>query len=474
MPRPEAVFAFVASLTLWGPFVRPVSAEPSVDSHQTESDRSSAGQRTHEPRAPAADRARGTVEPRGTEPEDVALFVPRLVLSVPRYVLKLVFYPMVRLVELLDRHAVIENIQDILYNDARTAGVVPLLSVDTFFGPMLGARAFHDDLGGHGERVSFEAHFGGRYEQFYQLAFRADRIGGSNLWLEALTRFELERSLLFQGIGHPEAGSGGTLLDPREVAVETRFRQQRALLLGRLGATLGRPGSKVQFGMTGLFNDRRFDRPPGGKVPIERVYDTERLTGYRHGVRTLEANATLIVDTRDVAGATSSGVYFEAFAGGVPALREYHYWHHGFEATGYFNLYAKTRVLILRASLEGVEGSSSAIPFSDLPRLGGPHRLRGYPLDRFRDEKAALGTLEYHYPIHQYVAGSLHLDLGRVARSYSDLFTRDHWRVGAGGGFVVRSREKLLFTLDLAYGEALQVYLTTDPLRAFVARDTEL
>jgi outer membrane protein assembly factor BamA len=130
-------------------------------------------------------------------------------------------------------------------------------------------------------------------------------------------------------------------------------------------------------------------------------------------------------------------------------------------------------VLVLRAVLEGVEGEDQDIPFSELPRLGGPHRLRGYPLDRFRDEKSAVGTLEYHYPIHQYVAGSLYLDVGRVEKSYGD-FLDSKWKAGGGGGFIVRSRDNQLFTFDIAYGEGVQFHFTTDPLRAFAKRDTEL
>jgi outer membrane translocation and assembly module TamA len=130
-------------------------------------------------------------------------------------------------------------------------------------------------------------------------------------------------------------------------------------------------------------------------------------------------------------------------------------------------------VLVLRAVVEGVEGKTAEIPFSELPRLGGPRRLRGYALDRFRDEKAALGTLEYHYPIHQFVAGSLYVDAGHVASNYGDLVS-SKWQWGAGGGFIVRSRDRQLFTFNVAYGDGVHFHITTDPLRAFANRDTEL
>lgn len=421
------------------------------------------------------EKARNYEREPGTEPEDVALFVPRLVLAVPRYALKVVFFPIREGIEFLDRHAVVEEVTDFLYNDARTAAVVPTFSVDSTFGPSFGLKAFHEDLAGHDEYASIEARFGGMYKLGSQLHFKADRFGGTRLWLESVARFESEPGLLFQGIGNGNgAQPAGGLADPREAAVKTRYSEQRWLSLLRAGYTFGRPGTMLQIGGSLIYNVRDFGRRERGSGPsIEQVYDTSRLVGFDDRVATLETDANLVVDLRDVAGATASGTYLELFAGRVPGLNDYSFWHHGAEITTYFNLYKRTRVLVLRAFVEAVEGRTSKIPFSDLPRLGGPNRLRGYTLDRFRDEKAAVGTLEYHYPIHQYVAGALYLDVGRVEKTYSDFLDRG-WRAGGGGGFIVRSRDHQLFTFDIAYGDAIHFYITTDPLRAFSKRDTEL
>ncbi len=421
-----------------------------------------------------SEQARNYEKPPGTEPEDVALFVPRLVLAVPRYALKAVFYPVRQTVRFVGDHALVERVEDVLYNDARTAAILPTFSVDSFMGPTLGVKAFHEDLAGHHEYASAEAKFGGLYKLATQLYFHADRFGGTRLWLESVARFESEPGLLFQGIGNGTATSGAGL-DPHVGAVATRFSEQRLLSLQRVGYTFGRPAELLQVGASGIFNVRDFGAKQRGSEPsIEQVYDTTGLVGFADRAATFEADLNLIVDLRDVAGATASGGYFEAFAGRVPALGgKYSFWHHGAELTGYIDLYRRSRVLVLRAVVEGVEGDDQEIPFAELPRLGGSRRLRGYRLDRFRDEKAAVGTVEYHYPIHQYVAGSLFVDAGRVGHSYGDFFDT-RWKVGAGGGLIFRSRDNPLFTFDVAYGEGVQFYITTDPLRAFAKRDTEL
>jgi outer membrane protein assembly factor BamA len=220
---------------------------------------------------------------------------------------------------------------------------------------------------------------------------------------------------------------------------------------------------------------RQLGRKKRGAVPsTEEVYDASAIVGFDSRVSVFETDLNLVVDTRNVGGATSSGMYFEIFGGWAPPLGRYRFFHHGLEATGYLDLYKETRVLVLRGVVEGVEGQGEDIPFSELPRLGGPRRLRGYPLDRFRDEKAVVGTVEYHYPIHQYVAGSLYVDVGRVAESYDEMFARDGWNTGFGGGFIFRSKNNVLFTFDVAYGEGVQFHFSTDPLRAFADRDTEL
>ena len=421
-----------------------------------------------------SDRARNYERPPGTEPEDVWLFVPRLVLAVPRYALKAIFYPVRETIRFVDEHAIAERVEDVLYNDARTAAILPTLGVDSFFGPTVGLKAFHEDLAGHDEYASADVKFGGLYNLATQLHFHADHFGGTRLWIESVARFESEPGLLFQGVGNGSVASGAGL-DPRAGAVATRYSEQRWLSLQRVGYTFGRPSEMLQIGATGLYNVRDFGAKQRGTEPsIEQVYDTSSLVGFADRTTTFEADLNLIVDLRDVAGATASGGYFEAFAGRVPELGgKYSFWHHGAELTGYIDLYQRTRVLVLRAVVEGVEGDDGEIPFSSLPRLGGARRLRGYRLDRFRDEKAAVGTVEYHYPIHQYVAGSLFVDAGRVAHSYGGLFA-ERWKVGGGGGFIVRSRDSQLFAFDIAYGEGIQLYLTTDPLRAFSKRETDL
>lgn len=421
--------------------------------------------------------ARGLEHGPGIEPEDVGLFVPRAVLYLPSRLVGMLSLPLREGLRFVERHYIIERVVDFLYNDERTAAVVPVLSASTFFGAQFGLRAFHDDLGGHGEQGSIKASIGVDGEQVYVLSFRANHAAGSRLFVETTTSYESHPDQRFYGLGSPENTADGVGQDPRATNRETHYAVNRFRQISAIGATLGPPETEVRIAARGRFKRHDFEEPRGlaeGEQSVSSVYDVTKLPGYELGSTILETELFASVDTRNVKGATSRGFYGEVFAGGALPLGDYEYFHVGVQATGYIDLFHDDRVLVLRGAFEGVEGASEEIPFNELPSLGGPYRLRGYDLGRFRDEHALVMTMEYHYPIHQYLAGALFFDVGEVSKSFGGLFTDPNPQLGGGGELILRSENNVLFTLGLAGGGGVQVYATTDPLRAFADRDGEL
>jgi Omp85 superfamily domain len=379
------------------------------------------------PTDPPADRARGLENPDPVDAADVALALPRIALAIPRLGVRLISYPIIGLVRLEERHHVVSWLQDLFYNDARTAAIIPFAVIDSSLGAAAGVSAFHDDLFGHDESLRLRARFGGVSDQSYQLSFR---IGHATTF-SALGRYERHDDLLFHGIGAD--------------GPESEFEQRRILGIARIGQRLG----PIELVLGGLYNHRRFLDDD-----IEEDYDVTMINGYLEGVETVEAQAAITLQAGPVRG--------EVFFGGVPVGADY--LHFGAELALFIDLWAPGRMLVTRAFVEGVHGED--IPFTDLPRLGGATRLRGYRLDRFRGEVAMLGTLEYRYPVHQFISGALFVDVGKV--------TDNSWRAGGGIGFVVQSGKRQLLNFDIAYGESIQFILSTDPLRAFSKKDTEL
>lgn len=197
--------------------------------------------------------------------------------------------------------------------------------------------------------------------------------------------------------------------------------------------------------------------------PLESVYDPATIPGFVEGATTMAFFWVLEVDFRSSKGLRQKGPHFELYAGGNPGVWDWSYAHIGGELSHTIELFKETRLLHLRGSYEGVEGDA---PFSTLPQLGGSNRLRGYVEGRYRDQHSALTSVEYIYPIHKNVSGSLFVDAGYVAREIDELATFDEWKLGAGGGFLIGSPESISLRVQIAYGESLEVFVGTDLARS--------
>ena len=421
------------------------------------------------------DQARGWQTQPGVEDEDVVLFVPRAILAIPRYAFEGLLWPIVKTARLIDDWNVVERAERILYFDAKHEfGWRPTLSFRSGFGLAAGAKIFHKSLFGSDEQLELKAQVLGGYGQAYEASLEGDRIGGSRLGLTAVLRYERRAAALFGGIGMTDRAPPASGVGPRDVNVRTYFGHERGLGLVRLGYTSGTVGSLVQPGVTLIGNVRRFSSNDAGWTQVEDVYDRSLISGIEDGVATLEVQANVVVDLRSSAGINPTGLYVETFAGRALAVSSYRYWHYGAEVSHTIDLYKGTRGLTLRAAFEAAQGGDGTIPFTDLPRLGGPDRLRGYMEDEFRDRLAAFASAEYRYPIHRNVSGQLFIDAGHVSDRLSDLYDFSSFRIGYGGGIVVGNDNNVLLRLDLSYGQDFQVFLSSDIARAFNGRSTQL
>jgi len=419
------------------------------------------------------------------EPEDIALFVPRVILAVPRFVIAGVFTGVSGVLAVFDDGALARIRRVLVWNRAETIGWFPIASFQGGYGISLGARIYFNDLFGHGESVTIESGAGGLYLHANQLRFQAERLAGSRVLLDVRVRYDRTPRLVFQGLGNPPPTESAVVrFDPRATSVRTRYTQDRALAALRLAYELGSPRRAIRPGFSLVFNHRRFGRdrtrqafllgPDDREDPsIAEVYDVSRLPGFAEGVDVVRLSGNLELDFRDRGGLPSRGFRLVAIGGGAPPqARDVAFAHYGAEASVHLPLSTRARVLVVRLAFEGVHGDDRRIPFSELPRLGGPFRLRGYRLNRFRDRRLVLGTAEYRFPIHQVVGAHLFVDVGRVAYDWREMFDGrgDPWHWGVGGGFSFRTLERLHFRIDLGYGEDFLVVFSTDAMAAFADR----
>lgn len=366
----------------------------------------------------------------------------RGILFVPKVAADAVLSPARLTAWAYDRYHLDELYYRVFFNDARTIGLVPTAAYDSGFGISAGARFVDRDLAGAHEHLAVEARAGGRYLQAYKAALRSGDRLGNHLALELDGQYELRPKDVFWGIGnHDDSARPAAPVDPRTdpAALDTRYRERIARVAGVIDARLV---DDLHLRSSTELADRTFAASAAsdltaGSVPIDAVYDPMALVGFG-GVRTLYSELELRFDDRgratyfEPAALYSAGSLAAVFAGRTHRLDHApDYWRYGIDLQHFFRLTDGPRVLALRLRGEGVSGTLAEVPFTELPQLGGPDDLRGYPIDRFRDRVLAVGSAEYEWDLSGLLMASVFVDAGRVYDSLDALELR-HLRVGYG------------------------------------------
>lgn len=441
------------------------------------------------PPDPPPDQASGILvpEPAGARS---ALWVPRVLLFVPRWAYEFVLDPLRLGAWAYDRYQLRERIYRLFFNETGTFGIYPLGFFETGFGLNVGARLVAEDLFGHGEKLRLGASFGGEFAQRYSFRMTSGTLLGDKVNVQIRTNFQIVPKSQFFGIGNSLLQPITVMLPPIEAlgdstAVPTRFGQTLAWEAVTLEV---KPRKWLTSQLTTAAVYRSFGNSDNLESPPEYrqtsdVYDTHTLVGWDKGLNSIYTELALTLDTLSVLSpfhsmaSPSAGWKVTGFTGynGGFADDPSNYVHYGVDALRYINLYRGDRVLLLRAYVDAVTGPLDQIPFTDLPRLGGPQILRGYHHDRFRDRIALLGTGEYEFPIGEIMSGFLFLDAGRVERSWDDL-SADRIRYGFGGGIQLQSVDAFIMRFQVAGSvdePGVFIKLSFDPLYNPRPRATE-
>jgi len=383
-----------------------------------------------------------------------------------------------------DRYQLKERFRSVFFNDAGTFGVFPVAFFETGFGLNAGARLLWNDLFGHAEKLRVRASYGGRFRQLYAARVRSGQLLGDRAEVELFGEYQIFPRSRFFGIGADDledSPSDGSLIDPLTDgrAVDTRYRHDDV----RFGlATIAHVSQYVDIRVTASYTSRRFDDEADAddSEQIVNTYDTSRLIGFQDGLSNIYAELELVYDSRRVnrfylsPAAPSTGAKLSAFVGRREGFGKdpSAFFRWGIDAQRYFDLHGGDRVLVVRGYAEGVTGGIEEVSFVDLPRLGGPTLLRGYPRDRFRDRSVTLATIEYNYPAERNFGGYVFADAGRVWRDLRD-FDFDGFRLGFGGGIQAHTTNGFLarFFVASSIDGGLFVNLSFDPVFDTRARE---
>ncbi len=128
-------------------------------------------------------------------------------------------------------------------------------------------------------------------------------------------------------------------------------------------------------------------------------------------------------------------------------------------------IFPKSRRLVLRGRLEQTEPlfDGEAVPFYQLPSLGGQNMLRGFSSNRFQGKGSLVLNAEYRYPIWSNWDAVFFVDSGQV---FSELSTvaPDRLQWSYGGGLHMLNQKGLSFRFEVAGStEGIRTILTIDP-----------
>ena len=396
-----------------------------------------------------------------------ALYVPRLALEAINAPIRIGLY-------LEERYQVAERTKRILFNDEETFGVYPVAEVRSGFGFSAGAKAVHLDLAGARESASFEALYGGRYDQEYELELDSgERFDRVLVGFEGT--IELRPRERFFGIGNADLVSAESVampIDPTvdDTAVSTRFRE--SLYAARAGADVELGGGFFAAGRGSLERievGRSFEL--SGDSQLTEIYDPMALPGAGPDLDSVYGELELRYDTRRAndrfasAAMPGRGWLIAARVGanrGIGGGPERDHLRYTADIQKYFNIYDGSRVLGLRLLAAQIDADLDEIPFVYLPRLGGDALLRGYQTDRFRDRGLILGSVEYKWELSpRYLAAFAFVDAGRVQRSIVDPELED-LRLGFGGGLQLHTLESFLMRAHVASSIDGGIFLNID------------
>jgi hypothetical protein len=420
---------------------------------------------------PLADQASGIAVDEPAPVADTLYWIPRVLLFVPRWAFWLLMQP-VRFGGWAYEHYLLRaRVKGALFSVDQTYGVYPIGKYSTDFGFTGGARFVHYNLFGNGEHLTVLGDFGGQFRQAIGLQLSTGHRVGERFTGALEVRYDRRPRERFFGIGNASELDlrPPALIDPAtsDAAISTRFRERLVRVTTAVEARLVGPFSVRATGALAL---RDFDSDAGDPEAIGLSYDTSRLVGFGSGIDNIYVEGELIYDSRRATtpyqsqAIDATGWYLAAHVGRANGIGDdpTAFTRYGAEVQRYFDLYRGSRVLALRAMVDGITGSDGRtdgkISFIDLPRLGGSEYLRGFASNRFRDRTVALATAEYSWDLGNYLAGYLFVDGGRAQRTLGRFDLTD-LHVGFGGGVQVHSYRSFLMRGQLALSREGDVYV---------------
>ncbi len=377
--------------------------------------------------------------------------VPSKVLAAPKYLLFPIKYPTKKALIWAERVDLQNRVMDFFYfNDERTAGWHPNVTVGgkTTFG--IGAAVFHNDAWKQGKQFRLSFLYGDTDEWGMDGLVRYPRLGTDRLTGSLVVKAgEGKEEDFFYSFVTGKTGNTTTQDD------RTTYDIDRAGLEFDLAYELSDVSkAAISFAFDFADVEEGADKAvPSIPVGVEGAYGDEHY--YVGG------NLRFLHDTRDSDYRATRGWFVHLqtgirwnIEGRDGEDRHLDHYHWSADVQRYLRLFSVFRSVVVRAKMAKTEplGSEDGAPFYFQPVLDEDNALRGFERGRWRDRGAILFNVEYRYPIWDTWDGVVFLDEGQVFREYEEL-SMDEFKWSAGPGVLFSGKNGFLFRLQAAWSE---------------------
>ena len=383
---------------------------------------------------------------RGEEPttaQDVALWVPRIVLS-PLYVLTEygIRWPLSVIIPGLEQ----AGLRDWFAGQSDYI-VLPTVVIDFGFRPSIGVYSGINNLWFEGHEVRARFAFGG--------------LGFWKVKLKDRVVFDRGRQRIgiYGGFRQREDDTFGGIGPDIDYDIDTvgRFTTQFIDAGLRYDYGLGR---LTHLRVAGAFHHTSFeDEACCGPPLVRQIADglIEEPHGFPEGHRTVHQELSAAIDTRR--NLRSGGAWVRAQTNlsadvSIDRPGEQRWMNYGLDLGGGFEPgWPGRRLSLSVAALFADPLAEEDIPFDGLVRLGGDPYMRGFGGDALYGRSALVMTARYMWPIWALLDGTMHFAVGNVYGPHLADFEAEKLRMSFGIGVSTSYiDEESLFDILLAFG----------------------
>lgn len=342
-------------------------------------------------------------------------------------------------------------VQFFTFGPSNNIALAPTFSFDFGFRPNAGVYFRWNDFISEGHRIRAGFNIGGARWLSGALAYRYGPKSGA--WeFQIGTRAITRPDGLYFGLGSQASEDN-----------RSRFSWTNYDATARLSARLWRQSSfTVELG----YRNRQFGSRTQGRETIQEVIDDPNTTneaiainelppGFEDGISIVRQRTRLTIDTRPSRPAPGNGIrisgeYMVGFNPESPS--DLMFINYAGSLSAFMDLTGYQHVVGIHLSAAVSNAFAGETPFTELPVLSSNGPMRGFVGNFLSGQSHASILLDYHWPVWNWLDGTLHVAVGNVYDGRFENFSLKDQRLSFGVGLAGVSQRDHFFEFLVGFG----------------------